>query len=88
MNNIEINPPSEMSASARAAEITTILAAAIVRTQLAQAVKQRDVGLGLLPVLVFRPAKGSLHVEQQHAFRVHLVVVHHILLGALPRTHP
>lgn len=49
MNNIEINTPSEMSASARAAEITTILAAAIVRTQLAQAVKQRDVGLGLLP---------------------------------------
>lgn len=49
MNNIEINPPSEMSASARAAEITTILAAAIVRTQLAQAVKQRYVGLGLLP---------------------------------------
>ena len=49
MNNIEINPTSEMSASARAAEITTILAAAIVRTQLAQAVKQRDVGLGLLP---------------------------------------
>jgi len=49
MNNIEINPPSEMSASARAAEITTILAAAIVRTQLAQAVKQRDFDLGLLP---------------------------------------
>lgn len=49
MNNIEINSPSEISASARATEITTILAAAIVRTQLAQAVKQRDVGLGLLP---------------------------------------
>ena len=49
MNNIEINPPSEMSASARAAEITTILAAAIVRTQLAQAAKQRAVDLGLLP---------------------------------------
>ena len=49
MNTIELSHPSEMSASARAAEITTILAAAIVRTQLAQAVKQRDVGLGLLP---------------------------------------
>ena len=49
MNNIEINPPSEMSASARAAEVTTILAAAIVRTQLAQTVKQREVDLGLLP---------------------------------------
>jgi hypothetical protein len=49
MNNIELNPPSEMSASARAAEITTILAAAIVRTQLAQAAKQREFDLGLLP---------------------------------------
>ena len=49
MNNIELSPPSEMSASARAAEITTILAAAIVRTQLAQADKQREVGLGFLP---------------------------------------
>jgi hypothetical protein len=49
MINIELSPPSDMSASARAAEITTILAAAIVRSQLAQAVKQRDVGLGLLP---------------------------------------
>ena len=48
MNNIEINPPSEMSASARAAEITTILAAAIVRTQLAQAAKQRESDLGFL----------------------------------------
>ena len=49
MNNIEINSPSEISASARATEITTILAAAIVRTQLAQAAKQREVDLGLLP---------------------------------------
>ena len=49
MNNIELSPPSGMSASARAAEITTILAAAIVRTQLAHAVKQREVDLGLLP---------------------------------------
>lgn len=48
MNNIEISSPSEMSASARAAEITTILAAAIVRTQLAQAAKQREVDLGFL----------------------------------------
>ena len=49
MKSIELASPSEMSASARAAEVTTILAAAIVRTQLAQAVKQRDVDLGLLP---------------------------------------
>ena len=49
MNNIELSPPSDMSGSARAAEITTILAAAIVRTQLAQAAKQREVDLGLLP---------------------------------------
>jgi len=49
MNNIEINPSSEISASTRAAEITTILAAAIVRTQLVQAAQQREVGLGFLP---------------------------------------
>jgi hypothetical protein len=49
MNTIELNHPSEMSASARAGEITTILAAAIVRTQLAQAAKQREVDLGFLP---------------------------------------
>ena len=49
MKNLELASPSEMSASARAAEITTILAAAIVRTQLAQAAKQREVGLGFLP---------------------------------------
>ena len=48
MNTIELSLPAEMSASARAAEITTILAAAIVRTQLAQAAKQREVDLGLL----------------------------------------
>ena len=48
MNNIELSPPSEMSARARAAEIRTILAAAIVRTQLAQAAKQREVDLGFL----------------------------------------
>ena len=49
MNNIEFSPPSEMSASARAAEITTILAAAIVRTLVADEPKQRAVGLGFLP---------------------------------------
>jgi len=49
MNHIELNPPSEMSASTRAAEITTILAAAIVRTQLTQAARQREVDLGFLP---------------------------------------
>ncbi len=32
MKNIELAPPSEMSARARAGEITAILAAAIVRT--------------------------------------------------------
>ena len=49
MKNLELASPSEMSASARAGEITAILAAAIVRTQLAHAVKQREVDLGLLP---------------------------------------
>lgn len=49
MNNIELNPPSEMSASARAGEITTILAYAIVRTLVADEPKKREVGLGFLP---------------------------------------
>ena len=49
MNTIELSLPAEMSAGARAAEITTILAAAIVRSQLEQTAKQRNIGLGLLP---------------------------------------
>ena len=49
MKNLELASPAEMSASARAGEITAILAAAIVRTQLAQAAKQREVDLGFLP---------------------------------------
>lgn len=49
MNNIELNPPSEMSASARAGEITAILAYAIVRTLVADEPKKREVGLGFLP---------------------------------------
>jgi hypothetical protein len=51
MKNIELASPSEMSASARAGEITAILAAAIVRTVAWQTSnrKQREVGLGFLP---------------------------------------
>jgi hypothetical protein len=49
MKNLELTSPSEMSASARAGEITAILAAAIVRTVVAEAPKQREVGLGFLP---------------------------------------
>lgn len=49
MKNLELPSPSEMSASARAGEITAILAAAIVRTVVAEAPKQREVGLGFLP---------------------------------------
>ena len=49
MKNLELASPSEMSASARAGEITAILAAAIVRTTVAEAPKQREVGLGFLP---------------------------------------
>ena len=49
MKNIELAPPAEMSASARAGEITAILAAAIVRTVVANEPKAREVGLGLLP---------------------------------------
>lgn len=50
MKNLELASPSEMSASARAGEITTILATAIVRTLVADEPKQRaEVGLGFLP---------------------------------------
>ena len=49
MKNLELVSPSEMSASARAGEIASILAAAIVRTVVAEAPKQREVGLGFLP---------------------------------------
>ncbi len=49
MKNLELASPSEMSACARASEITTILAAAIVRTLAGKDPKQREVGLGLLP---------------------------------------
>ncbi|HMM50154.1 MAG TPA: hypothetical protein PKD87_00885 [Burkholderiaceae bacterium] len=49
MENLEITPPSVMSASARAGEITTILAAAIVRTLVADKPESREVGLGFQP---------------------------------------
>ena len=49
MRNLELASPSEMSVSARAGEITTILAAAIVRTLVGDEPKQREVGLGFLP---------------------------------------
>lgn len=46
MKNLELASPPEMSASARAGEIAAILAAAIVRTLVADEPKQRAVGLG------------------------------------------
>jgi hypothetical protein len=49
MKPIELPPPTSLSAAQRAAEITRILAAAIVRTQRSQAEKQRAVDLGLPP---------------------------------------
>lgn len=49
MKNLELPSPAEMSASARAGEITAILAAAIVRTHVANEPRDRDVGLGFLP---------------------------------------
>jgi 1-deoxy-D-xylulose 5-phosphate reductoisomerase len=48
MKNIELASPTVMSAIARAAEITSILAAAIVRTHLAHAEKERAVDLGFV----------------------------------------
>ena len=49
MKNLELASPSEMSASARAGEITAILARAIVRTLVADEPKRREVDLGFLP---------------------------------------
>jgi hypothetical protein len=49
MNNLELASPSEISASARAGEITTILAAAIIRAFVGDEPHQREVGLGFLP---------------------------------------
>ena len=49
MKNLERASPSEMSASARAGEITAILANAIGRTVVAQTPNQREMGLGFLP---------------------------------------
>lgn len=43
-----LRPPADLSASARAAEITTILANAIVRTCRAAAAREAEVGLGFL----------------------------------------
>jgi hypothetical protein len=55
MKNLELASPSEMSASARAGEIAAILAAAIVRTFVADEPKQREVGLGFLPAQRVHP---------------------------------
>lgn len=49
MQNIELASPSEMTASARAGEITAILARAIVRSFVAEKPEHREVGLGFLP---------------------------------------
>lgn len=53
MKNIEFAAPTAMSATGRAAEITSILARAIIRTWLAEnedhSAKQREIGLGFLP---------------------------------------
>ncbi len=49
MKNLELASPSEMSASARAGEIAAILAAAIIRTLVADKPTQKKVGLGFLP---------------------------------------
>src|SRR5581483_6165174 len=49
MNPPQLSSPEAMTPAARAAEITAILAAAIVRTLVASELKQREVGLGFLP---------------------------------------
>jgi hypothetical protein len=49
MKNLKLASPTEMSASARAGEITAILASAIVRASVAETPIQSEVGLGFLP---------------------------------------
>lgn len=49
MKNLELMPTAEMSAAARAAEITTILAAAIIRTHATGKPKQSANELVFLP---------------------------------------
>ena len=49
MKNLKLASPSEMAPSARAGEITTILAAAIVRALVTVAPHQSAVRLGFLP---------------------------------------
>lgn len=49
MNHLELPSPADMSPAARAGEITTILAAAIVRSRVATKPNERDIELGFLP---------------------------------------
>ena len=49
MKNRELPSPERMSASARAGEIAAILAAAVVRTLVADEPEQRAIDLGFLP---------------------------------------
>ena len=49
MNDILFAPPAEMSTNARVAEITAILAAAVIRNTVAKRPRQSEVGLGFLP---------------------------------------
>ncbi|MFC7422088.1 hypothetical protein ACFQNF_19700 [Iodobacter arcticus] len=49
MKMTKLIPPTEMSPQQRAAEITVILAAALMRSQLANKLPERHLGLGFLP---------------------------------------
>ncbi len=49
MTNLELPHPAEMSATARAGEITAILAAAVVRTHVNAGQNNREVCLAFLP---------------------------------------
>ena len=49
MKNLELASPSEMSARARAGAITTIVAAAIVRSLVTNSPRNGEIGLGFVP---------------------------------------
>ena len=49
MKHLALSPPDEMSPSARAREITVILATALSRTLTADSSAKREIPLGFLP---------------------------------------
>jgi len=67
MKNLKLAYPSEMAPSARAGEITTILAAAIVRATVKNEPRQSEVRLGFSPVNADLKARLFAEVDRSWA---------------------